>query len=198
MSNPFGLFLEWFASRVRRFPKFSTWFAAVFLSVVWTIAWLAVFFLSTWQFDLSTQPRDLVTIFWLSVAAEAVIRWAENTNLIARLSKPYLDVDKAHGDNFDFHWKKAIVLVGAAILLMFIIALGYEQLVPVGEIKSFDGQNGQVGWEIFKAMVVSWWSSLTDANVFTLLLLGTLFRAIIYKRSHQSIEVYLNQRAADD
>lgn len=179
--NPFGRFLDKVAFGLRRFPSLSTWCAALFLSFVWTVGWLGVFALSTWKLNLETSVKDFVNLFWLSIAAEAIIRWAENTNFVSKLAKPH--VPNATGDNADFSWKRALSLFFTFLFMMFflndlMISLGMEK-----ESLVFEGIGEQNGEEFFGAMLKRWYELFTDTAVVTLVILGTLARSMIYKRS---------------
>jgi len=181
--NPFSWLLGTIVSVLTKYPIVSTSFAALYLSSIWTLAWLFVFFLSTWWFDLSTSSQDFVNVFWLSIAAEAVIRWAENTNFIARLSKPY--VKNAIGDNADYTFVVAGFLLFLSVTIMLFYDKFFERLGLSASDGSFIGQGIENGIEPLKNMIDNWMLTGSDNNVVTWLLLGTLFRAIIYKRNHR-------------
>ena len=180
--NPFGRTVDCLQSNMRKFPLFSTWSAAFILSFLWTFAWVIVFFLTTWLLDLKTSPADLVVVFWASIAAEAIIRWAENTNFVAAISKPH--EQSPMGDNQDFRLVKASFILMCIVVSMFLLR---EVLVRTG---SYDGsqflmgQNGEHTTDGFKSMLTSWYVVSLQTSVFFPMLLGTVFRAIIYKRSH--------------
>ncbi len=181
--NPPGRILEVIEKHLTRFPWVSTWFAALFLSTLWTLAWLVIFFLTTWVFDLSTKPRDFVCVFWLSIAAESLIRWAENTNFVAAISKPF--ETNAMGDNQDFRLPKASKIFFSILLLTFLMK---EFMIKSGMMESpllFTGQNGHHTLYAMSSMVSGWWTTATQSSVFPPLVVGTLLRATIYKRSHK-------------
>lgn len=181
--NYFGSFLSWLAKVLNKQPFVSTWIAAMFLSSVWTVAWLFVFFASTWFFDLETTAADLVNIFWLSIAAEAAIRWAENTNFVAQLSKPH--DPNASGDNSDFRLVKALALFASSLALMFFFDFYMESIGIKEKNEIFYGQKGQIGYNHVTNMVYTWGSIISSSGIATPMLVGTLLRSWIYKRSHK-------------
>lgn len=183
MRNYVGLFFEKLKSIFRSLPWVSTWFAALFLSGLWTLVWLIVFFSSTWLFDLSTTASVFVNIFWLSVAAEALIRWAENTNFVAALAKPHQN--KPRGDNTDYRLPRAVILTFSSLILMFVLDKYQNFSGFRGSLPPFAGQNGIHSNEAIWAMLVHWNRTLADYNVLLPIALGTFLRACIYKRSHE-------------
>lgn len=153
------------------------------LSVAWTIAWCVVFFFTTWVLDLETTAYAFVCIFWVSIGAESIIRWAENTNFVAKLAKPHEHAPK--GDNEDFKWPRAVSLFLLILVIMFFYKEFHVQTGSTFSYGSFLGQNGSHNLESFFEMIKSWRDVATTANVATPILIGTLYRAIIYKRSSQ-------------
>lgn len=181
--NPFGRFLDFTRELLVRAPMLSTLSAALFLSTLWTFAWLVVFFGSTWIFDLTTKPRDFVCIFWLSIASESLIRWAENTNFVAALSKPR--AANATGDNQDFRLPRAVIIFLLILVAMFVMNEYMEKTGMAESDLFFAGQNGHHSIQAMYDMLAVWWSVATHANVSLPLMIGTLLRAMIYKRSHK-------------
>lgn len=178
--NPFGSILIGYKDRIRNYPQISVWVAALFLSSLWTFAWLLVFFITTWKFNLTTKPIDFICIFWLSIAAEALIRWAENTNFIASLAKPH--EEDARGDNQDFRFPRASLLFVVLVLAMYMLS-DFFYFAGLDETPfAFSGQGNERSINAIKGMMWDWWETATQANVFTPVLVGTLLRAIIYKR----------------
>lgn len=180
LGNPFGRILDTLLIPRASYPRLYTWFAAFFLSGTWTLVWCAVFLLSTWFFNLKTLAHDFVYIFWLSIAAEAVIRWAENTNFIGKASRPY--DPNAAGDNRGYTWTRALLLFSLAVLIMamskfWLFSTGQETpdlvLVGQGDERSLIAVN---------EMFASWWSTALSSTVVVGIFAGTAMRAIIYKR----------------
>ena len=181
-TNPFGKFLDVCSKAASLSPLLSTCFAAFFLSFAWTLAWLGVFFVATWLFDMQTRAADFVNILWLSIAAESFIRWAENTNFIAAFSKPL--EDSPTGDNQGFRLSRALVLSVAILAAMFSIDKVLESFGFKSDKYVFSGQNGVNSEEAVWSMVSGWWSLLFHEYVITFVVLGICMRAIIYKRPH--------------
>ncbi|WP_299553923.1 hypothetical protein [uncultured Tateyamaria sp.] len=138
------------------------------------------------MFDLTTQAADFVVIFWLSIAAESIIRWAENTNFIASLSKPF--DDSPRGDNQDFRLKNASSLLILVLCLMFFLNAYLERYGVRASGLQFMGQNGDHSPAAFEKMVQGWLEVAANSNVYFPMLFGTLLRAKIYKRSHSALE----------
>lgn len=170
----------WFGDR----RLLSTLFAAAILSGTWTITWLFVFFLSTFILEFKTDQSAFILAFWLSIAAEALIRWAENTDLVARLGKPHEIA--AQGDNLDFGLTKALLCLFA----MVVFVSGYLFLAErIPEVFEFGDTpfGGQPTRDLagFQGMLQNWWVGVTSPAVSISLGVGFLFRIVIYKRSHK-------------
>jgi len=190
MHNYFGLSLEFSANQLRKLPLISTWFAAFFLSTVWTISWLIVFFATTWFFNLKTNATDLINVFWLSIAAEAVIRWAENSNFVAAISKPL--ESEPRGDNQDFRLTRALILFLAALVGMFFFDFYLEKIGLKGGNFFFHGQGSLNGYDQVNNMVITWWNTISTTGISAPLVVGLALRAVIYKRSHSTAETPKN------
>lgn len=184
LGNPIRNFQRKIREKIRAFPLFSTFLAATILAVTWSVVWLTVFFVSTWLFDLTTTAHDFIYLFWLSIAAEAIIRWSENTSFIARLAKP--SEDNPRGDNSDFSFGKAVLLLLAGCTMMFFADKYFTDTGMKDSPLFFLGPNGASGPGVLNAMVQHWIDILLTANLSIPLLVGTALRVIIYKRSHRS------------
>jgi len=139
--------------------------------------------------DIETTAEAFVFTFWIGVAAESSIRWAENTQTIAILSKPLNP--KAKGDNQDFRLRKA----WGIMLSLFAIVATYMFLVSqmpdvfaLEPTKKFTGQNGGRSSMVTLSMAQNWVEILRDPKFTIPLLIGAVFRAAIYKRNPKSPE----------
>lgn len=173
------------AERVRNTPIVSTLLASFALSSIWLLVWLFVFFLSTWLVNIETSKGAFIMVLWLSVAAESVIRFFENTDGIAFFAKPH-EVD-ATGDNKDFKSTKMAILLLTGLVLVFL----YRSLISEDmKMISFDppyqftGMNGGTGILAFKEMLLNWLDCMQDSVIITSIVVSFLFRVVIYKRSH--------------
>jgi hypothetical protein len=102
-------------------PITSTYVAATFLALIWLIVWLVVFFFTTAALGLSTGIIAFIATLWLSIISEAIIRFAENSTFVARLSKP--KEPDAKGDNEDFDFGVAARLFCAGFTLLFLLTV---------------------------------------------------------------------------
>lgn len=164
-------------------PFWSTVYAAAILSTIWATFWLIVFFLSTWILGYETGQTAFILAFWLSVGAEAVIRWAENTDYIAKYSKPNDLYPK--GDNQDFRLPKALLCLLSLLVMMFVylfLARNIPDLFGI-DIQPFGGQPEKSVAGFIK-MLSNWKNGLLTPGVTLSLLAGFIFRIVIYKRNH--------------
>ena len=125
-------------------PYKSTWLAAFALAISWVAVWLLVFSFSTVILGLSTGIITFIMFFWLSILAESYIRYMENTNFIAKFSKPL--THQALGDNRDFDSKRASLLFFMGLTGLFLASYAWYMLggqflvfVPRPESVLFDG-----------------------------------------------------------
>jgi hypothetical protein len=102
---------------VRSKPELSTMVAALYLALVWILAWIIIFFLSTWLIDISTSKKGFILALWLAVVAETIIRYVENIDGVAYFSKPFESEPK--GDNKDFTFARMLILLFAGLTLAF-------------------------------------------------------------------------------
>lgn len=170
---------------LRKFPFLSTLFAAIVLAAFWMTSWLLVFFGSTWGLGLETGTNAFVFAFWLSVAAETVIRGIENSDFIAVLSKPFDDYPI--GDNQDYKTPYAVSLLMIQLLFMASYVFLSEQIPNWFGIGNavFHGQN-ILNSSGFIQMLENWWQGLSTNSVSMSLMVGFLFRVVIYKRNHKN------------
>ena len=171
---------------VRRMPLLSTLCAAIFLAGCWTIFWLVVFFVSTWVLGYETGPTAFILAFWLSVGAEAVIRWLENTDFVAFYGKPFDASPK--GDNQDFQIAKAalclcLLIIFAALYLFLSFAI--PDVFGIAQ-PNFAGQPER-SLKGFLEMLTNWWNGVFSASVSLSIVAGFIFRVAIYKRSHKAV-----------
>lgn len=169
---------------IRRRPLLSTLFAATALSACWTTVWILVFLASTWILGAQTGVTAFVLAYWLSVAAESVIRWAENTRFIAYFSKPL--IQDPIPDNYDYNWDRAVLLL---LLQFFIVSVYLFLSHRIPELFAFEryqfaGQTG-TGLDSFNKMIENWKNGIFQQSVFLSLTIGFFFRIAIYKRSHK-------------
>lgn len=188
-------------------PVRSTFFVALALSMIWTGVWLFIFLSTTMVLNLETPVPIFVITLWFSVVAEATIRYFENANYIAKWSKPH--EEDAKGDNQDFTGELAMrytVFFGmvpffAFLLFWLLSGLSIEELKCIeGVLISDEADSGAevqmtcVGGAFMgpgsnpdpstsKAMVFSWWNSLTSVTGGLGLIVCILMRTAIYKRS---------------
>lgn len=163
---------------------------------------MLVFFLSTILLNLKTDVFNFFIALWLSIVAEAFIRWLENCKATAKYSKP-LEEDP-DGDNQDFDVKHMLVLLllGLLILCVVVIAifLGGNQInSPV--VQSSGGTfHGLVladsctspvppakpictdGVPNFDRMILNWRGSVFSWKFGIPLTICVLMRAGVYKR----------------
>lgn len=121
-------------------------------------------------------------MFWLSIAAGSIIRWAENSNFVAAMSKPH----EAHpkGDNQDFRLSRAFPLFFGAVSGMFFFDAVIESIGLKNGDYFFDGHGPENSFAHVNAMLISWYDTMLQHGVWAPLLTGTMLRALIYKRSH--------------
>lgn len=169
---------------LREYPFLSTLLAAVMLAAFWMSSWLLVFFGSTWGLGLETGTNAFVFAFWLSVAAETVIRGLENSDFIAVLSKPFDDF--AIGDNQDYKTPYAVSLLMTQLLFMAVYVFLSDHIPNWFGIGNavFHGQNTLNSFGFFQ-MLENWWQGLSTNSVSMSLVVGFLFRVVIYKRNHK-------------
>ena len=108
---------------IKDHPEVSTWLAAAWLSICWIFVWLTIFFFTTLFLGLQTGLIAFVMTLWLSILAEAYIRYLENTDKVAKYSKPK-EVNPT-GDNQDFtkDTVRNVSLKGIIILLVVVVGL---------------------------------------------------------------------------
>ena len=105
------------AKFIRNKPELSTTIAAGYLALIWILAWIIIFFLSTWLIDISTSKKGFILALWLAVVAETIIRYVENLDGVAYFSKP-LELDPK-GDNKDFTFARMLILLFVGLTLAF-------------------------------------------------------------------------------
>tara|TARA_B110000967_G_C18667857_1_gene451515 strand:- start:116 stop:718 length:603 start_codon:yes stop_codon:yes gene_type:complete len=177
------------ARRIRKYPKLSTYIASSFLSIVWLLAWLIIFFLSTWLIDITTGTKGFILALWLAVVAESVIRYVENLDGIAFFSKP--NQDRPKGDNKDFTFMKMMLLLFIGMSFAFFFQFLSSDAIAIFESTDtlFVGQKIP-GRDGFICMINAWsYTLLHDGQIGLALVLSFLFRIAIYKRSPNSSEV---------
>ena len=177
--NIIEVILSWIAGCIRRVPLFSVWVAASLLSIIWTFLWLITFFFTTWFFDLETPAFVFIFVFWISIAVESVIMFGENTFFVTMLSKPLEREPSPDNIGFNFVW--ALLLFSIIFLAMFFYNAILESTDAKDLALRFSGQDGKTTEDSFWSMLSEWWLVATSSDVLFPLLLGTIFRAIIYK-----------------
>ena len=179
--------LKSMARSIRRYPELSTYIASLFLSIVWLLAWLIIFFLSTWLIDITTGTKGFILALWLAVVAESVIRYVDNLDGIAFFSKPNERSPK--GDNKDFTFMRMMLLL--FIGMSFAFFFQFLSSAPIAIFESTDtlfvGQKTP-GRHGFIVMINAWGNTLlNDGQVRLALVLSFLFRIAIYKRNPNSV-----------
>lgn len=170
-SNPY----RW----LRNLPMISTSIAALVLSSIWMCLWLSVMFLSLIFFDLEdTGLVGFALAMYLSVIAEAVIRWFENTKVVVKFAKPY-DPNPV-GDNIDYSLHKTTFIAALALVsgLMLALAITKGWL----ELPYFYGVNPN-GTTEFWELLFNWIKFLTHPLITYLIISSFLFRTLLYKRT---------------
>lgn len=172
------------AEKIRSFSLVSTLLAAAILSASWTIIWLLVFFISTWVLDLKTAANAFILAYWLSVAAESIIRLMENSDKIAYFAKPH--IENASGDNKDYTWIKSILIFSVGILTVFFAIFLSHRMTDIFTVDGIEflGQVGRTS-ETFYAMLANWADGINNEGVAASLGVGFVLRCFIYKRSHK-------------
>lgn len=173
----------------RRHPQIGAWIAALALSLVWTGIWVTIFLFSTLLLDLSTSVLILLVTLWLSVVAEAPIRYVENTDIVAAMSKVH--EEHPQGDNQDYKSTRAVVYSILGLLPMggFLI-WWYLSGQTIDQIKDalgvINGPTPERGWDHTKDMFISWSNALREPVVWISIASCILMRALIYKRKVNS------------
>lgn len=174
------------AKSIRRHPELSTYIASLFLSIIWLLAWLIIFFLSTWLIDITTGTKGFILALWLAVVAESVIRYVENLDGIAFFSKPNERYPK--GDNKDFTFMRMMLLLFIGMSFAFFFQFLSSDSIAIFESTDtlFVGQKTP-GREGFISMINAWGNTLlNDGQIGLALILSFLFRIAIYKRNPDS------------
>lgn len=174
------------AKSIRRHPELSTYIASLFLSIIWLLAWLIIFFLSTWLIDITTGTKGFILALWLAVVAESVIRYVENLDGIAFFSKPNERYPK--GDNKDFTFMRMMLLLFIGMSFAFFFQFLSSDSIAIFESTDtlFVGQKIP-GREGFISMINAWGNTLlNDGQIGLALILSFLFRIAIYKRNPDS------------
>jgi hypothetical protein len=171
------------AKSIRKHPELSTYIASFFLSIIWLLAWLIIFFLSTWLIDITTGTKGFILALWLAVVAESVIRYVENLDGIAFFSKP--NEKSPRGDNKDFTFMRMILLLFIGMSFAFFFQFLSSDAIAIFESTDtlFVGQKipGRHGFII---MINAWSNTLlNDGQIGLALVLSFLFRIAIYKRN---------------
>jgi hypothetical protein len=167
---------------VRSKPELSTMVAALYLALVWILAWIIIFFLSTWLIDISTSKKGFILALWLAVVAETIIRYVENIDGVAYFSKPFESEPK--GDNKDFTFARMLILLFAGLTLAFFFQFLSSDSIAITESNDalFVGQK-LAGRDGFSDMLANWGETLMyDGEIQLSLFLSLLFRIAIYKR----------------
>jgi hypothetical protein len=170
------------AKFIRNKPELSTTIAAGYLALIWILAWIIIFFLSTWLIDISTSKKGFILALWLAVVAETIIRYVENLDGVAYFSKPLEIYPK--GDNKDFTFARMLILLFVGLTLAFFFQFLSSDSIALTESNDalFVGQK-LAGREGFSAMLTNWGDTLiSDGEIQLALFLSLLFRIAIYKR----------------
>jgi hypothetical protein len=168
------------------FPRFSIWFAATFLALIWTFLWFFVFFTATFVLDVSTPVRACLITFWLAVFVESILKAGENTNVMTRLSRPY-HPDAAGDEDFKLSHAANTSMWGLGILgIYFILTWRMPDVFAVDTSLQFVGQSGENSFSAAKHMVTTNLAIIRRSEVFFPIFIGTFFRIMIYKRRHGS------------
>lgn len=168
-------------------PKLSTWLGALWLSTTWTGMYFIVFFSITWILNLDTPALTLLIGLWMSVLAEAYIRWFENSDKIARYTKPLSN--KRKGDNQGYpKWRAwLLILIGVVLfaVLGFVadsVGYGLTEDTTKAIAGSFEGQHGDKTFSGLMTMLVTWKNAILNPVFLLGIVPCILMRVVIYKR----------------
>lgn len=174
-------------------PGKSAWLGAYILSFAWTGIYFLVFFLFTWFMDLSTPSMTLIVGLWLSIIAEAYIRYLENSDNTAKFNKPLSKSRKGDNQDFTAGWSRQLIFGGLIVLffmgwvLRMVFDIDYFDPKVQSNYGIFKGQQGDRGLEAFFMMVTSWITAMKNVLFLLGLLACLTYRALIYKRSTKKI-----------